>query len=209
MTRRFLLLFASVLFISGNVFAQLPYVKMLDLTESELKEKKFKYDSNKNRYSMSKSNNTNKTMNILSAVGGNTADIRPHSEDYTITVQKGANNQTSFVSVLFHNDDTYHTISSWLVENNITPVETNSGKMFVQKFEYEGYTVELVTETVSVKTTTRNTAAAAKSFDESYNIYTYTIFTGIAPESKWHTKEMQKKEKDKLKGKKEDINDLM
>lgn len=209
MKQRIITLCTILVLICGSVSAQLPYSKMLDLTDSDLKEKKFKYDSNKNLYSMSKSNKTNQTMNILSAVGGNTADMRPHTEDYTITLQKGANNQTAFVSVLFYNDDTYHTIATWMAENNIEPIETSSGKLKICRFDYEGLRVELTTELVSIKTTTTNTFAAAKSFDESYNVYTYTIYTGVAPESKWHTKEALKKEKDKLKGKKEDLNDLM
>ncbi|MBK5721172.1 hypothetical protein JGH11_09855 [Dysgonomonas sp. Marseille-P4677] len=209
MKQRIILLCLMLAMVCGSVLAQLPYSKMLDLTESDLKEKKFKYDSNKNRYSMSKTNKTNQTMNILSAVGGNVADMKPHTEDYTITLQKGADNQTAFLSVLFYNDDTYHNIATWMVENGIEPITTNSGKLTVCKFDYEGLKVELTTELVSIKTTTKNTFAAAKSFDDSYNVYYYTIYTGITPESKWHTKEAEKKEKNKLKGKKEDLNDLM
>ncbi|MDH6354251.1 hypothetical protein M2132_000578 [Dysgonomonas sp. PH5-45] len=209
MSKKIIALGAILFFITTSIFAQLPYAKMMDLTNAELKEKKFKYDSNKNQYKMSKTNKTNQTMNVLSAIGGSTADIKPHKEDYTIVIQKGAEDKTAFTSVLFYNDDTYHTISSWIVENDITPIETNSGKLVLQKFDYEDYTVELAIELVSVKTTTSRTFAAAKSFDESYNVYTYTIYTGVAPESKWHKKEAEKKAKKKLKGDKEDLNDLM
>ena len=209
MLQKLSMLCTMLLIVCASAFSQLPYAKMLDLSDSDLKEKKFKYDKDKNRYAMSKSNNTNKTMNVLSAVAGNAADIKPHKDDYTITLQKGVDNQTSFVSVLFFNDDTYHTIATWVAENDITPIETSSGKLRIQKFNYENYSIELTTELVSVKTTTTNTFAAAKSFDESYNVYTYAIYTGVAPESKWHTKEAQKKEKNKLKGKKEDLDDLM
>lgn len=200
---------ALLVLISGSAIAQLPYSKMLDLTNEELKEKKFKYDSNKNLYTMSKKNKTNQTMNVLNAMGGNSADIKPHKEDYTVFVQRGTGDQTSSVAILFYDDDTYHNIATWLAENNIEPITTSSGKLVIEKFEYDGYNVELVTELVSIKTTTGRTSAAAKSFDDSYNVYTYTIYTGVAPESKWHTKEAEKKAKKKLKGDKEDLKDLM
>jgi len=203
----FLLAFLCICF--GNIHAELPYSKMLALSNEELKEKKFKYDSNKNQYKMSKTNRTNQTMNVLSAIGGATADMKPHQEDYTIIVQKGANDKISSLSILFFSDDTFHNLATWMAENDITPLETNSGKLTIARFNFEDYQVELTTEVVSVKTTTRNTFAKEKSFDESYNIYTYTIYTGIEPDSKWHTKEAQKKEKDRLKGKKEDLDDLM
>lgn len=209
MKRKILLLTAIACVCFGSICAQLPYSKMLVLTNEELKEKKFKYDSNKNQYKMSKTNRTNQTMNVLSAIGGASADIKPHQEDYTIVVQKGAGDKISSLSILFYNDDTFHNIASWMAENDITPIETNSGKLTVAKFNYENFLVEMTTEVVSIKTTTSNTFAKEKSFDESYNVYTYTIYTGIEPESKWHTKEAQKKEKDRLKGKKEDLDDLM
>ncbi|MFR9166739.1 MAG: hypothetical protein ACLVKO_11170 [Dysgonomonas sp.] len=202
------LLFISLI-VSANVFGQLPYEKMLNLTNEELKEKKFKYDSNKNRYTMSKKNKTNQTLNVLNAMGGTTADIKPHKEDYTMTVQRGADNKTAYLSVEFFDDDTYHKVATWMAENDIEPLVTNSGKLTIEKFNYDNYDVELTTELVSIKTTTGNTSAAAKSFDESYNIYTYTIYTGVEPESKWHTKEAEKKAKKKLKGDKEDLDDMM
>ena len=208
MAKHFLILIVS-LALTGTMSAQLPYSKMLGLNSAELKEKKFKYDSNKNQHKMSKANKTNQTMNVLSAIGGNTADIKPHVDDYEITIQKGAEDKDSFLSIRFYNDDTYHNLLTWLAENDITPLETRSGKLTLQKFNYKDLAVELATEQVSVKTTTGRSAFGAKTIDESYNMYTYTIFTGIAPESKWHTKEAKKKEKDKLKGKKEDLDDLM
>lgn len=196
-------------FAIGSLIAQLPYSKMLNLSNSELKEKKFKYDSNKNLYSMSKKNKTNQTLNVLNAIGGTTADIKPHKEDYTIYIQKGADEQTAYLSVIFHDDDAYHKIATWIAENNIAPITTSSGKLVSEKFDYDGYAIELTTELVEVKATTGRTSVAVKSIDESYNVYTFTIFTGVEPESKWHKKEAEKRAKKKLKGDKEDINDLM
>lgn len=195
--------------ISVSVFAQLPYSKILDLTNDELKEKKFKFNSNRNLYSLSKKNGLNNVSNILSAVNGNSADVRPHVEDYIISLQKGADNANSSLSVVFYSDDAYHTISTWLAENNLDVIRTSSGKLTIEKFNYEGLSVELTTELVEIKTVTKNTFAAAKSVDESYNVYTYTIFTGVEPQSKWHTKEAEKRAKKKLKGGKQDLDDLL
>ncbi|MEN9919180.1 MAG: hypothetical protein RL662_1616 [Bacteroidota bacterium] len=209
MLKRISLLCIISFLVSANVLAQLPYAKILNLTDEELVEKKFKYDSNKNLYSMSKRNKTNQTMNVLSTIGGAAADVKPHKEDYTMYIQKGVENKTSYLSIVFYDDDTYHKIFTWLAENNIESISTNSGKLKVEKFRYEDYNVEVTTELVSIKTTTGNTNAAAKSFDESYNIYAYTIFTGVEPQSKWHKKEAEKKAKKKLKGDKEDLDDMM
>lgn len=148
-------------------------------------------------------------MNVLSAIGGTTADIRPHEEDYVITVQKGANDETSSLNVLFYSDDTYHTIMGWAAENNIEVTETSSGKMNIAKFDFEGNSVILSLERVAITATTGRTSAMVKNIDESYNVYNYTIFTGIEPDSKWHTKEAAKKAKKKLKGDKQDLDDLM
>lgn len=209
MKRKALALCVSLFMVFGCAYAQLPYSKMLNLSNDELKEKSFKYDSNKNQYKMSKTNRTNQTMNVLSAIGGATADMKPHQEDYTIVVQKGAGDKISSLSILFYSDDTFHNLATWMAENDIKPIETNSGKLTITKFNYDNKFIELTTEVVGIKTTTTNTFASAKSFDESYNIYTYTIYTDVEPESKWHTKEAKKKEKNKLKGKKEDLDDLM
>ena len=159
---------------------------------------------------MSKLNATNKTLNVLSAIGGNAADIKPHKDDYIITLQKGKNNQTSYLSVVFYDDEMYHKIATWIEENNIDVVSTDSRKKAKTKFMYDKYRVELVTDLISVEeTTTTNTSATAKRFDDSFYIYTYTIYTGVKPDSKWHTKEAAKKAKKRLKGDKEDLEDLM
>lgn len=209
MIKKSSLLVAVFLLTAGAVFAQLPYVKMLDLNKNELKEKKFKYDSFKNQYKMSKKNKTNKTKNVLSVINGEDADIKPHQEDYDIYVQKGADNKTAYFSVVFYSDETYHKLATWIAENDITPIVTNSGKLTIEKFNYEDYLVELTTERVSIKSTTGRTSALAKSKDESYNIYTYTINTDVKPESEWLQKEAAKKDKKKLKGAKEDLDDMM
>jgi len=147
-------------------------------------------------------------MNVLSAIGGQSADIKPHPDDYIIVMQKGKN-AVSSLTVIFYKDETFHEIQTWLADNNIDVLETNSGKLTMQKFNYEDYSIELDIEKIGVSTTTGNTAALAKSIDESYNIYTYTIYTGIPPYSKWHEKQANKKAKRDEKGKKKELDDLM
>lgn len=60
----------------------LPYAKMLSLTKEQIKEGKFKYDDYRNQYVLRKGNGRNTTANVLNALGGTTADIRPHPDDY-------------------------------------------------------------------------------------------------------------------------------
>ena len=193
---------------AGSINAQLPYSKLLGLSEEGLKEGHIKYDKNKNQYILKKSNGLNNTMNVLSAIGGQSADIKPHPDDYIIVMQKGKN-AVSSLTVIFYKNETFHEIQTWLADNNIDVLETNSGKLTMQKFNYEDYSIELDIEKIGVSTTTGNTAALAKSIDESYNIYTYTIYTGIPPYSKWHEKQANKKAKRDEKGKKKELDDLM
>ena len=193
---------------AGSINAQLPYSKLLGLSEEGLKEGHFKHDKNKNQYILKKSNGLNNTMNVLSAIGGQSADIKPHPDDYIIVMQKGKN-AVSSLTVIFYKNETFHEIQTWLADNNIDVLETNSGKLTMQKFNYEDYSIELDIEKIGVSTTTGNTAALAKSIDESYNIYTYTIYTGIPPYSKWHEKQANKKAKRDEKGKKKELDDLM
>lgn len=209
MAKKFFATIICIILFSTVTFAQLPYSKMLGLSDSELLERKFKYDSKKNQFVLKKSNKTNQTMNVFNAIGGASADIKPHSEDYVITVQKGANGEVAFLAVTFYDDNAYHNIETWMAENDIESINTSSGKLELQKFSYEDYNIEVAKELVSIQTATKNTYAAAKSFDQSYNIYSFFISTGIQPDSEWHRKEAAKKEKKQLKGEKADINDLM
>lgn len=112
------------------------------------------------------------------------------------------------MNVLFYSDESFHKLESWMLENNVDFIETNSGNKTIQKFNYDDFLVELYVERIGVTSTTLNTSSFSKNFDESYNIYSYTIYTGIAPSSKWHNKEMQKRMKNEAKGKKKDIENL-
>ncbi|MFV0536646.1 MAG: hypothetical protein ACK5M3_04645 [Dysgonomonas sp.] len=188
-------------------FAQLPYSKMLSYDENKLKESKFKYDKGKNQYILNKSNGLNNVSNVFSAIGGTTADIRPHSEDYRIIIQYGETGVSS-LQAIFYDDNAFLNIQNWLTENNINFIESTTGKKMIQTFDYDNYKVEVYVEKVGISTTTGRTTSLAKSIDESYNIYSYMINTGIPPSSKWHEKEAAKKAKADAKGKKKDIEDL-
>jgi len=188
-------------------FAQLPYAKMLSYDENQLKENKFKYDKGKNQYVLNKSNGLNNVSNVLSAIGGATADIKPHSEDYKIIIQMGESGISS-LQAIFYDDNAFLNIQNWLTENNINFIESTTGKKIIQTFDYDNYKVEMYVEKVGISATTGRTASLTKSIDQSYNIYSYTINTGISPSSKWHDKEAAKKAKNDAKGKKKDIEDL-
>ncbi len=188
-------------------FAQLPYSKMLSYDESQLKEKKFKYDKDKNQYVLNKSNGLNNVSNVFSAIGGATADIRPHSEDYRIIIQYGETG-VSYLQAIFYDDNAFLNIQNWITENNINFIESTTGKKIIQTFDYDNYKVEVYVEKVGISSTTGRTSSLTKNIDESYNIYSYTISTGIPPSSKWHEKEAAKKAKADAKGKKKDIEDL-
>lgn len=189
--------------------AQLPYSKLINLNQDELKERHFKYDKNKNRYVLRKSYSLiNKALNALNAESLQSAEIKPDPDDYVIILQQGEEAPSS-LTVRFYKDETFHDIQTWLADNNIDVLETNSGKLIIQKFNYENFSVELDIEKIVVSRSTDNTKKSTMSIDESYNIYTYTIYTGIPPYSEWHKKQAAKKAKRDEKGKKKDLDDLM
>lgn len=196
-----------MLAISTLSFAQLPYSKMLDYDKNQLKENKFKYDKDKNQYILSKSNGLNNVANVLSSINGKTADVKPHSDDYKIIIQYGES-EISSLQALFYNDDAFLNIQNWLIENDIDFIESTTGKKTIQTFDYETYKVEMYVEKIGISATTGRTSALVKSIDESYNIYSYTISTGVPPNSKWHDKSNAKRIKNDEKGKKKDINSL-
>ena len=64
------LLVSVVLFVALSVSAQdFPYAKMLTMTPKELKEKKFKYDENRNQWVLKKSNGWQTASIVLSERG--------------------------------------------------------------------------------------------------------------------------------------------
>jgi hypothetical protein len=191
--------------------AQLPYSKMLGLSIDQLKEKGFKFDKKKNQYVLTKTDGLNVTLNVLTALSGQAATYQPSKKDYIITLQYGQLDSLSSLTVTFYSDDTYNEIQTWLAEKSIQPISSGSGKISIQKFTYDSLSIELRSEAVvqSSGTMTRSRYATnSNSIDKSYTVYTYTIFTGIKPQSEYLTKLQQKKDANKAKGKKEDLNDL-
>lgn len=202
-----ILLLGSFFFASAQT--EFPYSKMLRMSSSELLEANFKYDKNKNQYVLTRSQGLQKTANILNAINGATADIRPHSSDYKVIIQNGESG-VAFVSVIFYSDDTFHELLTFANDHGNNLLETNSGKLNKLQFNYSDYAILLEMNRIGVTAVTTNTRAAAKALDESYNEYTYSIITGIQPSSKWHTKNAGKQEKRDDKGKKKsNVADLM
>jgi hypothetical protein len=189
---------------------QLPYSKMLGLSTAELIEKGFKYNQKKNQYVLTKTDGLNTTLNVMNALSGSAATYAPSKKDYKIIIQYGQSGLSSLTAV-FYSDDTFNEIQTWLAENNIQSVSSASGKISIQKFSYDSLQVDLRTEAViqsngSIARTRSSTTTNSR--DNSYTVYTYTIQTGILPYSEWHLKEQQKKEANKAKGKKDDLNDM-
>lgn len=99
---------------------------------------------------------------------------------------------------------------TWAQDNGADLLETTSGKLTEHQFNYEDYNLELSLYVNGVQTTTTHTAAAAKTKDESYNTYHFTIYTKNPPVSDCLTKEAAKQAKRDAKGKKKkSVDDLM
>lgn len=200
--------------ICGFVAAQaqeLPYSKYLNFSKSEFKENKFKYDDYTNTWSVRKMNGLTTTVNILAILADAYEEVRPSSDDYTITIQLGEDDKVADITVYFYKDDIYHKILTFLKENCQDLMETTSGKLVKHKALYNNYSLELNMEQHIISRTSSRTADSRtlKNVDESYNEYTYTISTGVKPASKYLDKQATKKAKREAKGKKKDLNDMM
>jgi hypothetical protein len=203
----FILIFMSCTLIS---FAQIPYSKMMLLSNSELIDKGFKYNEDKNQYALTKTSGGKMALNILFALNGETSDIKPSVNDFTVVIQMGESKVASLLTV-FYKDETYHDVLTWFAENNIQPIETNSGGISIDRFDVDSLTIELRRDVVNQSVGRMSSGgrnASLNSYDTSYNVYTYTINTTIAPFSNWLTKQEQKKRAREAKGKKQDINDM-
>lgn len=205
------LLVSVVLFVALSVSAQdFPYAKMLTMTPKELKEKKFKYDENRNQWVLKKSNGWQTASIVLSALNGATADIRPDKDDYMVVIQRGEGGVAS-IDVTFYDDDIWHDLLTFTHDNGQNLLETNSGKITKYQFEYDLYSFVLQMESILITSTTgRTTSALVKTKDESFNAYHFIILTGIEPSSPYLTKEAAKQQRREEKGrKKQSVSDLM
>ena len=151
------------------------------------------------------------TVNILAILADAYEEVRPSSDDYTITIQLGEDDKVADITVYFYKDDIYHKILTFLKENCQDLMETTSGKLVKHKALYNNYSLELNMEQHIISRTSSRTADSRtlKNVDESYNEYTYTISTGVKPASKYLDKQATKKAKREAKGKKKDLNDMM
>ena len=207
--KKLLMILCLALPLAGFAQAEFPYSKMLNMTSEQLRDAKFKYDDDRNQDVLRKSNGLQATSNVLSALNGTTADIRPDVNDYQVVIQYG-DEGIAFVEVTFYKDDTYHELLTFANDRGTDLLETNSGKLDKVQFNFDQYSFVLSSETQEIKTTTGRTMAAAKTKDESYNVYRYVILTGKPASSPWLTKQAAKQEKRDAKGrKKQSVSDLM
>ena len=193
-----------------------PYSKYLNFTKQEFKENRFKYDDDTNTWALRKTSGLNTTLNVLAIIGGAEEDVRPSKNDYAIAVQMGAEDKAAYVTVKFYNDETYHTLLTFLKDNGRDLVETTSGKLTKHQAFHGDYALELNMKQHGVTRTSSHTASrlidgkAKKNVDESYNEYQFTITTDVAPWSKYLEKQAAKKAKREAKGKKkQSVDELM
>ena len=189
-----------------------PYSKYLSFNKQEFKENRFKYDDETNTWTLSKTNGLNVTLNILCIIADAEEEIRPATNDYSIVVQMGRDEQAANVYVRFYNDETYHKLLTFLKDNGQKLVETSSGKLIKHQAFFGDYALELNMEQHIVSRTSSRTAdrRTVKNVDESYNEYTFIIDTGIEPWSKYLEKQAAKKAKRDAKGKKkQSVDELM
>ncbi len=199
-----LFVFISI-FCCITTFAQndFPYSKLLNYSATDFKEAKFRYNSYYNNWTLTKSNGMNVVGNVLSALADQAADIRPAEGDYQIIVQMGEGNAIANIQVLFYQTSTYHDILTFMADKGENNLETNSGNITKHQFNYGGYSFSVVRTLIEIKTTSTNTYAAAKTKDNSYNEYIYTIYTGVRAESEYLKKQAAKQQKRDDKGKKQ------
>ena len=189
-----------------------PYSKYLSFNKQEFKENRFKYDDETNTWTLSKTNGLNVTLNILCIIADAEEEIRPATNDYSIVVQMGRDEQAANVYVRFYNDETYHKLLTFLKDNGQKLVETSSGKLIKHQAFFGDYALELNMEQHIVSRTSSRTAdrRTVKNVDESYNEYTFIIDTDVEPWSKYLEKQAAKKAKRDAKGKKkQSVDELM
>lgn len=192
-----------LLSLQGYSQHEFPYGKMLKMSEDELIEAKFKYNKDRNQYVLTKSNGLVATANVLNAMNGTYADMKPHKDDYKVVIQQGELNDVSSISITFYDDEVYHSILTFANDKGKDLLATNSGKLDKLQFNYGDYAFVLDMKREGIQaTTSRTNSALVKTRDESYNIYSFSIYTGVEPFSDWLTKEALKQKKNDEKGKK-------
>lgn len=210
--KRFLALaFALCMALAVNA-QDLPYSKYLDYSKQEFRDSQFKYNKKTNSWTLFRVSGLGTTINVLAILVDAYEDIRPSHNDYQITVQMGQDDKASDVRVVFYNDETYHKLLTFIMDNGEKLLETSSGKLIKHQALFNGYNLELNMEQHIVSRTSARTfdPKAVKNVDESYNEYEFIIKTDVAPWSKRIEKQLMKQAKRDAKGKKKrHVEDLM
>ena len=187
----------------------LPYSKFLSFWIEQLSENRFKYNDNKNQWVLGRGFVLDKTEATQFALHNMPKNYRPQEDNYQITIQNGTDG-IAFIDVLFYKDNTFHELLTFAKDHGENLIETNSHNLQKYQFNFEGFTIELSVYTQEIKATSDKDKAITQTQDVSYNIYNYTIYTGIEPASPWLTKQRAKQEKQDTKGKKkQNISDYM
>lgn len=210
--KRLLFTLIAAFTLAGAGYAQeFPYSKLLKYTDKEFNQERFKYDAKKNTWTLTKNHGLQATLNVLSAVTGADADIRPDTRDYAITVHMSDNDLIAYIDVVFFDDNTYHKLMTFAKDNGQNILETDSNNVRLCQFNYSTYSLSLRMQQVKLTaTTSRTNTALVKSYDESYNRYHFVINTGVEPTSAYLSKQAAKKAKREAKGKKHSsVEDLM
>lgn len=207
MKKLFLVILLSLYCIPISAQTSFPYSRFLSCTDDQLAEARFKYDNKKNQWILSKGSTPDKTnvKRFALIFPGQ----KPEENNYRIIIQKGAEG-TAFVDVLFYKDATFHELLSFAREHGENLIETSLPGQQKYRFNFGEFSIELSACSQEIKVTTHNNEAIAQTQDVSYNIYNYTIYTGIEPSSPWHSQQRARQEKRDAKGKKkQSISDYM
>lgn len=209
--KKLLLLCVALCTMFGAQAQDIPYSKYINFTKAEFEANNFKYNKKHNFWALTKTNGWNEAFNILAILSDAYDDVRPSVDDYVICVQMGENDMVAFVAVEFYNDEIYHKILTFIMDNGEKVLETSSGKLIRYQASYNGFNLELDMDQHIVSRTSSRTfdPRAVKSVDESYNEYTFAIYTGIEAQSKYLDKQAKKKDKRKEQGRKLDLDDMM
>ncbi len=138
----------------------LPYGKMLALSQAELQAARFKYNDNRNQWTLVKGYVADPDMLRYMST-----PFHPNTSDYRVLIQ-GAAAGTSYVEVAFYADDTYQSILSWMRRHGADLDETSSGNLTKTTCTWEGYTLELqmiATRTAETRTTTNTSTTSTTS----------------------------------------------
>lgn len=194
-TMRHLLIWIGLIVFPILSYAQseFPYSRILRMSPEELKEQKFRYSTYENQYVLSKSSGDREIAAVLGALNGTQMHVAPDKDDYKVVLQYGDSAVSSLVVTLY-NDDTYLELLDFAQVNGQNVVETNLSAMNKLQFDYDGLSFELQMDRVGIASSgsIRNNST---SKDESYSVYTYSIFTGHEANSPKIQREAQRQQR--------------